>query len=203
MEKFDQRVDNYIAKSPDFAKPVLNYIRQVVHKAVPQVIETIKWGMPFFEYKGNVCGMAAFKQHCAFVLWHGSQLPDPHHILKKSEDGDMGQLGHITKLEDLPSGSILTEYLQAAVRLNEAGVKLKREKPVKEKLPLEVPAGLLAELDKNPKASSVFYAFSYSHKKEYVEWITEAKTEATRSKRIATTIEWLSEDKSRNWKYQR
>lgn len=202
MGTFDKRVDAYIERSADFAKPILNHLRELIHKASPQINETIKWSFPVFDYKGTVCHFASFKQHCAFGFWKGSLLPDPENILEDNRDSAMSQFGRITSIEELPSDEVLTQYIRNAVVLNETGVKL----PTKKKTTaaeVEVPAYFRDKLSKNPLALSSFEGFSNSHKKEYLEWIVEAKSETTREKRIATALEWLSEGKSRNWKYNK
>lgn len=199
MSTFDPRIDSYIEKSADFAKPTLTHIREIVHKAFPQILETIKWGMPFFDHKGTVCNMAGFKQHCAFGFWKSSLLPDPYNLLKQNTVDAMGQLGKISSIADLPSDEILIEYIQNAVKLNEQGSKV--AKPSKARTELIVPEFLIAILDQNPAAKTAFDNFSYSHKKEYIQWFNEAKTEETKQKRIATALEWLSEGKPRHWKY--
>jgi len=203
MPTTDERVDAYIAKSADFAQPILKHIRKLVHKACPDANETIKWGMPFFEINGGLlCNMAAFKQHCAFGFWNAPLLKDPEGILHVKDKNAMGHLDRITSLKDLPGDKPLIALLKEGAELNKQGVK----KPAKEKVPkaaLPEPKELTAALKKNKTAKATFEAFPPSHRREYIEWITEAKTEATREKRIATTIEWLEEGKSRNWKYQR
>ena len=202
MEKFDKRVDAYIEKSAEFAKPILNHLRELIHKASPEISETIKWSFPIFDYKGTVCHFASFKQHCAFGFWKGSLLPDPANILEDNRDSAMSQFGRITSLADLPSDEILIQYIRNAVVLNETGVKLPARKKTTP-ADVEVPVYFSERLSKNALAQSAFEAFSNSHKREYLEWLAEAKTEATRQKRMETALEWLSEGKSRNWKYNR
>ena len=203
MEKFDSRIDEYISKSAEFAKPILNHLRSLIHQASPQISETIKWGFPHFDYKGTVCGMASFKQHCALGFWKGSLLKDEHQILQKESSEAMGQFGRIQALSDLPEDGIIISFILQAVELNEKGVKLvKKPKPVTDNA-LEVPSYLREELEKHDQALLNFNNFSNSHRKEYIQWLEEAKTEATRTKRLATAIEWLSQGKGRNWKYER
>lgn len=199
METYDLRQDEYIVKAAEFAQPVLIHLRQLIHDAAPQIQETIKWGMPFFDYKGPVCQIAAFKQHCSFGFWKGSLLSDPHHLLEKNDA--MGHFGRITSLTDLPPDEILMQYIREAVELNEKGVKLAKVKNTV-KAPLVVPAFFTDFLREHPQAETQFNNYSYSHKKEYVEWITEAKTEGTRQKRMLTAVQWLSEGKPRHWKHQ-
>jgi uncharacterized protein YdeI (YjbR/CyaY-like superfamily) len=202
MASTDPRVDAYIKKSAPFAQPILQHLRQLVHKACPNVQETMKWSFPHFEHKGLLCSMAAFKQHCSFGFWKASLMKDDKELLSRAGKTGMGHFDRITSLDDLPSDKILLAYIKQAVKLNEEEVKLppKTKQPAK---PVETPADLMAALKKNKKASATFEGFSPSHKREYVEWITEARTEATRNKRIETTLEWLTEGKSRHWKYQK
>jgi len=192
----DKRVDAYVAKSADFAKPILEHIRDVVHEGCPEVEETIKWGFPNYQYKGMLCSMAAFKEHCTFGLWKGSLIVD---AADRRSDEAMGQLGRITKLADLPPRKKLVGYVKKAKELNDAGVKV--AKTTKPKPVLEPPADLLAALRKNKKAQAAFDKFPPSHKREYVEWIVEAKTDETRQRRLAQAVEWMAEGKPRNWKY--
>lgn len=198
MPEFDVRVDQYIAKSADFAQPILTYLREIVHAACPAVEESIKWGTPFFEYKGNLCFMAAFKKHCAFGFWKNSLLPnqDP----EKAETA-MGRFGRLTTIKDLPSRKALVALVKEAAALNEQGVKAPKKPKVDKSAPLPIPDYFLKALRKNKKALETFHAFSPSHKGEYIEWVTEAKTEATRNKRVETAVEWMAEGKNRNWKY--
>ncbi len=199
MATRDPRIDAYIAKSPEFARPILTHLREVVHAACPDVEETMKWSRPHFLYKGMLCGMSAFKEHCAFGFWKGS-------LIVGKGDGEpeeaMGQFGRITKLSDLPSKKALTGYIKKAMELNEAGVKSPmRSKPKAPKPEPVAPDDLAAALDRNPMARATFDKFSPSNKREYIEWLTEAKTPATRTRRLETAIEWMAEGKTRNWKY--
>jgi uncharacterized protein YdeI (YjbR/CyaY-like superfamily) len=194
----DPRVDAYIARSADFARPILTHLREVVHEACPEVEETMKWSFPHFMYEGMLCSMASFKEHCAFGFWKASLII--------GEDGRsseaMGQFGRITKLSDLPSKKVIAGYIRTAMKLNEEGVKSPaRSKPKGKKPDLSVPDDLSAALKRNKKAKATFEAFRPSHRNEYVEWITEAKGEDTRKRRLDTAIEWMAEGKARNWKY--
>lgn len=200
MIKKDKRVDAYIAKSATFAQPILKHFRQLVHEACPEVEENIKWGCPSFDYKGMLFGMAAFKQHCAFTFWKAALMNDKQKIFSLAENAAMGQLGQIKKLSDLPSDKILLEYLTEAVRLNEDDIKLP-QKPKAGAKDLNIPDYFIKTVGKNKNALQTFEGFSYSNKKDYVEWVIEAKTENTRNKRLATAIEWMGEGKPRNWKY--
>ena len=199
MDSRDPRIDRYIEKSADFAKPILNHIRELVHFACPQVEETMKWGFPHFMYKGILRSMASFKQHCAVGFWKGSLVFQSIPGVKKRET--MGHLGRITAIADLPDRKTLSRCIIEAVRLNETGTKLPRKaKPPRKEL--VVPDDLAAGLKKNKKALATFAGFTYSHRKEYVQWITAAKTEATRAKRLKTALDWMAEGKSRHWKYE-
>lgn len=200
MPTKDSRVDTYIAKSADFAKPILNHIRELVHKACPDVEETMKWSFPHFDYKGMMCSMAAFKQHCAFGFWKASLMSDAK-TFTQAGDTAMGHLGQIKSLKDLPSDKTMIVYIKEAAKLNDEGVKLPSKPKSTEKKPVKVPPELTAALKKNKKAKEAFDNFTASHKREYAEWISEARTDETREKRLATAIEWMVEGKSRNWKY--
>jgi uncharacterized protein YdeI (YjbR/CyaY-like superfamily) len=207
MENLDPRVDAYIAKTNDFAKPILIHLRQLVHTAYPDIVEGIKWSMPFFDFKGPVCQMAAFKQHAAFGFWRATMLTDPHKILNKGEEQSAGSIGRLTSLADLPADEILIDYIREAVELNKNGEKgtmrMKEKTKTKvEKKEAEVPEEFINLLDANPVADEFFNKFSPSKQREYLDWFADAKTEATRSKRILQALEWISEGKSRNWKYQ-
>jgi hypothetical protein len=195
----DPRVDAYIARSAPFAQPILAHIRAVVHQACPRVEETVKWGMPAFDYHGLMCGMAAFKQHCAFNLWKASLLKD---ALGATSGEAMGQFGRITSEKDLPPRARFVALVKKAAALNEAGVTRPRE-PKAARPPLRVPPEFMAALKKNKKALATFDAFSPSHKREYVEWVAGAKTDATREKRLATAVAQMADGKSQNWKYER
>lgn len=198
MPTVDRRIDAYIDKSAEFAKPILTHIRELVHKACPDITETMKWSFPHFDHKGTVCSMASFKQHCAFGFWKQSLMEQDVFPAEKTA---MGSFGRITSVKDLPSDKVMIGLIQQAVELNEKGLKVTK-KPV-EKKELVVPKDLTSALLRNKTAKATFDKFSPSHKREYVAWIEEAKTEPTRNKRLATTVEWLSEGKSRNWKYEK
>lgn len=205
MAKKDKRIDAYIAKSQPFARPILTKLRTLIHKGNPQVEETIKWGMPSFDYKGPFCSFAAFKRHAVFGFWKHKLIKDPKGYLgaRFNEGGAaMGNLGRITSLKDLPPDRVFIDFVKQAKKLNDEGVKLPARivKPRKE---LVIPGYFLTAVKKNKKALAVFQGFSPSCKREYVEWVTEAKTEETRNSRLKITVEWISEGKKRNWKYER
>lgn len=201
-QHYDPRVDAYIEKAADFAKPILKHVRQLVHAAAPRITETVKWGMPFFDYKGPVCQIAAFKQHAAFGFWKATMLNDPQGLINPGEAA-AGSFGKLVSVADLPSDEILAEFIHQAIKLNEAGIKGNMKTTASApKAEIAMPDYFADVLADNPQAKATFEAFSPSHKREYLEWITEAKTEATRVKRMDTTVEWLTEGKSRNWKYK-
>ncbi len=203
MPATDKRIDAYIEKKATFAKPILNQLRKIVHKACPDVEETIKWSMPFFDYKGStLCAMAAFKEHCSFMFWKAKLLKDPESILQVSERDGMGNFGRITSVKEIPSEKILTAYIKEAMKLNEENIKIiKPKKPAP--VNLEIPVDFIATLQKNKQAQTVFDNFPPGKRKDYILWITEAKTEPTKLKRIEMAVEWIAEGKSRNWKYEK
>jgi uncharacterized protein YdeI (YjbR/CyaY-like superfamily) len=198
MSKNDPRVDAYIAKSAEFAKPILTRIRKLVHAACPEVTETIKWNSPFFEHQGILIALPAFKKHCALIFWKANvlfkDLPARENPKKK--------LRRITSLANLPAGKILTSYIKQAVALNEAGIKnpVRAKSKIKKNIP--VPDYFLAALKQNKKALASFEKLSPSCKREYIQWVTEAKREETRAKRLATAVKWIGQGKGRNWKYE-
>lgn len=197
MANRDPRVDAYIAKSADFARPILEHIRAVVHAACPEVEESLKWSHPHFGYKGGMmCSMAAFKQYCSFGFWHRKD------VVGAAAEKGMGQFGKITSIKELPGKRELTAYVRKAMVLNDTGVKTPRPKSAP-KPPPKPPADFAPLLKKHAAARKTYESFSPSAQREYVDWITEAKTDATRQKRIATALEWLAEGKHRNWKYMK
>jgi len=202
MGKKDKRVDDYIAKSADFAKPILKHLRSLVHTACPDVEETMKWSFPNFDYKGGFCSMAGFKEHCSFGFWKAALMTDANKM-KDNQKNAMGHLGRIRSLSDLPPDKILISYIKEAAKLNDDGIKLPPRKESTEIKEVVVPEYFSSALQKNKKAMKVFDAFSPSHKREYLQWITEAKTEETKDKRMTTALEWIAEGKGRNWKYER
>ncbi len=206
MGKHDPRVDAYIAKCADFAKPIMTHLRELIHTVCPDVEETWKWSFPNFDYHGStLASMAAFKQHCSFGFWKAALMTDTDGILEITDRAAMGHLGKITSLKDLPKDSVLKKYIKAAMKLNEEGVKKAPAAKVseEEKSALETPADFAAMLKKNKPAEKVFKDFSYSNRKEYIEWFNEAKTEATRVKRMEQAWEWVAEGKGRHWKYKK
>jgi uncharacterized protein YdeI (YjbR/CyaY-like superfamily) len=198
-----KQVDAYIAKSADFAKPILSHLRELIHKSCPEVQEVIKWGFPNFDYKGVMCNMAAFKQHCSFGFWKASMMNDPKKVLQSTDKGGMGNFDRITSLKDLPSDKVLTDFIKQAMELNEQGVKRAVKVTLKGSKTIETPDYFAKALKKNKIAEEIFENFAYSHRKEYIQWFEEAKTDETRNKRISQAIEWISEGKGRNWKYEK
>ncbi|HEU4723949.1 MAG TPA: YdeI/OmpD-associated family protein [Candidatus Eisenbacteria bacterium] len=201
MGKRTKEVDAYIAKAPAFAKPILKEIRDRMHEGCPEVEEVLKWSVPHFDYKGPLAGMAAFKAHASFGFWKTALLKDPKGLLKGEKGAAMGGR-RLTSVKDLLPKSVMRAFIKQAVALNEAGVK----PPSKARGPAKraaVPADLAAALKRNRKARDTFEKFSPSHRNEYIEWITEAKQDATRERRLAQAIVWMAEGKPRNWKYQR
>ena len=200
MPTKDSRIDAYIARSAPFAQPILRHLRRIVHAGCPAVEETIKWGMPFFMHRGMLCFMAAFKEHCAFGFPKRKLIPGAAKASGKDKDA-MGQFGRLTSLADLPGRERLIDLTRQSMALIEAGVKPPRA--TAKKAPFTVPQDMQAALSANAAAQASFDGFPPSAQRDYVEWITEAKTEATRGKRLTQAIEWMAEGKRRNWKYER
>jgi uncharacterized protein YdeI (YjbR/CyaY-like superfamily) len=204
MSKKEKVIDAYIVKSADFAKPVLNHIRELVHKACPDVEEKMKWSFPHFDYKGEMmCSMAAFKQHAVMGFWKAALMKDAMLMENARSETAMGHLGRISSLKDIPSDKKITAWIKEAMQLTDKGIKLPAKVKLTEKKELVVPDYFIKALSKNKKAKQVFESFAYSHKKEYLQWIAEAKTEETRNKRMANALEWMAEGKSRLWKYEK
>jgi uncharacterized protein YdeI (YjbR/CyaY-like superfamily) len=199
----DKRIDAYIAKSADFAKPILNHIRSLVHKACPEVEEIMKWSFPHFDYKAEMmCSMAAFKQHCAFGFWKASLMKDPALIENAKSETAMGHMGRITSLKDLPPDKKIIGYIKEAMKLNDEKIKVSKPKPAAKK-ELVIPKYFTDAARKNKKAWETFEKFSPSNKRDYIEWVTSSKADDTRSRRIKQAIEWMAEGKPRNWKYMK
>ena len=204
MGKKIKEIDAYISKSVDFAKPILTHIRELVHKTCPAVEEKMKWSMPHFDYKNEMmCSMASFKQHAVMGFWKASLMKDKALLEKARSEEAMGHLGKITSLKDLPPDKKLIAYIKEAMKLNELGVKLPARPKSGEKKELEIPDYFKKALMRNKMILQDFEKFSYSCKKEYVEWIADAKTEETRNKRMATALDWISEGKTRHWQYKK
>jgi uncharacterized protein YdeI (YjbR/CyaY-like superfamily) len=205
-QNMNPKVDAYCAKVQPFAQPILAHLRTLVHKACPEVEETIKWSRPFFQYRGAIlCNMSAFKEHCSFGFW-GEEIGAVLREAAILKEGAMGSLGRITGVADLPSDKQMLGWIRQAAAFVDSGQYTSpiaaRHKVVKQNPSLDTPAEFKTALQRNKKAAAVFAAFSPSCKREYVEWIAEAKRQETRDKRIATAVEWIAEGKQRNWKYQ-
>lgn len=202
MEKYNPLVDEYIEKSPDFSKPILNYIREIVHEFCTDAEEAIKWKFPTFMYKGKIlCSMVSFKAYCSMGFWLHGEMQTIKDLETDVEKTNMFSLGKITKKEDLPTKPQLKKIILEAMELTDMGVKLKKAAPTKTET--AVPDEFQNVLDQNNKALEVFQKSSPSFRKEYINWIMEAKTETTRNKRMEQAIEWISEGKGRNWKYEK
>jgi hypothetical protein len=196
MADRDKRIDAYIAKAAPFARPILTHLRAVVHLACPDVEETLKWGAPAYTHQGILCITAAFKAHCALVLWRAPLIVGA----VKSRDA-RGHFGKLTAVKDLPSKTVLIGLLKQAVKLNETGAKKSQRIKGRPKKGVATPADLAGGLKKSAKASAEWSEFSSSAKREYIDWITEAKRPETRAERLKTTLKWVAEGKQRNWKY--
>jgi uncharacterized protein YdeI (YjbR/CyaY-like superfamily) len=200
----DPRVDAYIEKAAPFAQPILTRLRELMHKACPRATESVKWGMPFFIQQGVIlCHMAAFKQHCAFGFW-GTEMKKL--LARDGHDSSdaMGTLGRITCLQDLPPDRLMLSYLRQAAELVQSGERKKSiDRPAnKKKKPLRIPKELAAALLKNKLAAKAFATFSPTNQREYAEWIAEAKRPETKQKRLAQSVDWIAQGKTRHWKYQ-
>ena len=195
----DPRVDDYIAKSAPFARPILRKIRAAIHAGCPEVEETMKWSFPHFMHHGILCSMASFKAHCAFGFWKEQLMTGT-----SGSDGTVAaKFGRVTSVKDLPPKAAFIRLVREAVRLNEDGVKPPARPKADPMRSVRAPADLLAALKNNAVARAAYDAMSPSHKREYIEWITEAKRNETRKRRVADAVEWMAEGKIRNWRYVR
>ena len=200
-----EAVDQYVARAAPFAQPILTYLREAVHRAVPGVEEQMKWSMPFFVYRGVILGnMAAFKQHCSFGLWGGGMAERLRAEGLSSSEG-MGTFGKVTAIADLPPARDLEQHIRHAAELIGTGARTKSIQRVAKpaRVTVSVPASFETALQGNAVAHAKFQDMSASCRREYVEWIADAKREETRAKRIAEALEWIAEGKNRNWKYER
>jgi uncharacterized protein YdeI (YjbR/CyaY-like superfamily) len=195
-------LDAYVAKAPEYARPIIAKIRDAFHAGCPELEEKIKWGHASFEYKGMLGGMAVFKKHVTFGFWKSRLMDDFDNLFTRgARSSPMG--ARVESLADLPPKKVLVAYVREAKRLNDEGIKEPVRAKPKRSPNVDVPPDLTAALKKNAKAKKAFEGFSPSHQREYVEWLTEAKRDETRAKRLTTTLEWLEEGKHRNWKYER
>lgn len=199
--KRDPRFDAYIARAAPFAQPILTHLRALIARACPDGEEAIKWSSPSIVYRAKVlCGMAAFKEHATFGFWQNRAVTGDH--APEGQASAMGQFGRMTSLADLPDDATLTELVHKAMALIDSGEKIAR--PLKHpKPPAEMPDDLAAALKGSPAARATFDGFPPGQRREYIEWITGAKREDTRRKRLETTIAQLEEGKRLNWKYER
>lgn len=198
MGQHDPRVDAYIEKRAEFARPILERLRELVHATCPDVEETIKWGMPSFEYHGILCGMAAFKQHAVFGFWKHELVIGDDEKWREA----MGSFGCLRSVRELPTRVQFARWMKKAMQLNVDGVKAPQRKRAR-RAPAKLHAAFRAALAKSSKARASFAALAPSHRREYVEWIAEAKRDETRARRIATAVQWLAQGKRRNWKYEK
>lgn len=195
----DPRIDAYIARQADFARPILEHLRKSVHAACPEAEETLKWSAPAFMYKGaQLAMMAAFKQHATFGFWRGREVLGDTGV----ERDAMGQFGRLASIGDLPPPDALQALIRKAMALTDSGAKPVRAKAALKGV-LETPEDLRQALEGNEAAAASFAAFSPSARREYVEWLDEAKRPETRAKRLAQAVEWIGEGKKRHWKYEK
>lgn len=199
MATKDSRVDAYIAESAEFARPILKHLRKIIHQGCPAAVETIKWGCPFFDYHGLLCGFAAFKAHCSLFFWRDIDVSRWLEASNTAGAG-MGQFGKIAAMADLPKDAVLLACVRSAVTQRDApSSKAKRARQPGKEPP--APADLKKALAANAKAAATFRNFAPSHRRAYLDWIADAKQPATRERRLRTTIEWLEAGKPQNWKY--
>jgi uncharacterized protein YdeI (YjbR/CyaY-like superfamily) len=196
MGTTDKRIDAYIAKSRPFAQPILARLRAMIHENCPDVVETLKWRHPSFEYRGILCGMAAFKEHAAFGFWkHDLVVGTP-----RAKEA-MGSFGRLTDVSQLPGKGVFARHMKVAMKLNEDGVKVERRK-TRPKAPIAMHPEFKAAMAGSKKAQATYAAFPPSAQRDYLEWVADAKSDDTRARRIAQAVEWMAQGKRRNWKYE-
>jgi uncharacterized protein YdeI (YjbR/CyaY-like superfamily) len=201
MSRFNPAVDEYIAKSAEFARPILSYLRNIIHETCPEVEEVVKWGYPHFDYQGDVlCIIGSFKNHISFSIYKAELMIDPKLIESVKAGKKMGYMDKVKAMDELPARDVLETYIKDGMVLNEKGIKKTRPVSDKPKV-IEVPDYFQEQLNANPEAKKVFESKSDSFRKEYLVWITDAKSEATRQKRIDQSLEWIAEGKGRFWQY--
>ena len=189
----DPRVDAYIEAAQPFARPILTKVRAVVHAAVPDAAETMKWSMPFFTLNGrDVAMMAAFKVHAGVGIFDGSAMGGGE---------AMSNCGKLATVDDLPAD--LPARLQTAAVLAAQGKPMRAAAPRPPKAEIAMPDDLAAALAAYPAAAAQFTAFPPGARREYLEWVTSAKQPTTRAKRIETTVAQAAEGKRLNWKYEK
>lgn len=203
MSQFNPKFDEYIANSADFARPIMEYLREIIHETCPAVEEVIKWGIPHFDYQGDMmCILAGYKHHCSFSLYKAELMANPKLKENLKPEQKMGNMDKLKSLADLPAKETLVAYIQEAMALNENGIKKKKPKAETPRA-VKVPDYFQECLDAHPLAKEVFESKSPSFRKDYVVWIVDAKTEATRQKRIEQSLEWIAEGKGRFWQYKK
>lgn len=203
MAKLNPKVTEYIAKSADFAKPILNHLRELIHSTCPDADEDIKWGTPHYAYKGDhLCMMAGFKNHCSFSLYKAEMMKDKAIQDSIKAGKKFGYMDKVKSIDELPAKKVLLAYIKEAMVINESGVKKARPKTDKPKL-VELPDYFAKALKANVKANKVFNEKSNSFRKEYIVWITDAKTDETRQKRMEQSLEWIADEKGRFWQYEK
>jgi uncharacterized protein YdeI (YjbR/CyaY-like superfamily) len=201
--QFNPKFDDYLAASEAFARPIMIHLRTLLHSTCPDIVEEMKWGIPHFDYKGEMmCIFAASKKHCAFTFWKDSLMADPRFKANSGLPAIKRFMGRLTALADMPPDGELIGYIREAMALNEKGVKPppRTAKPAKV---LSMPEEFAQRLATNGVAGQVFEAKSESFRKDYLIWITDAKTDATRQKRIEESVAWIAEGKGRFWKYEK
>lgn len=195
-------VDAYSEDAQAFARPIMTHLRGLIRSACPEVVEVMKWGIPHFDYRGEMmCIFAAYKSHCSFSFWKDSLMADAR--LRANADLPAAKrfMGKLTSLADLPADDQLIAWIQEAMSLNERGVKLAPRKPSTASKTIDVPPAFAERLATHPSIKAIFESKSASFQKEYNVWIGEAKTDATRDKRIDEALAWIGEGRGRFWKY--
>lgn len=202
-----KKIDKYIADAPEYARPIMEKLRKAVHKGCPQAEEAIKWGCPYFMYQGKLfCGMAAFKKHVGFGFWNSKDMDDPEGLFE-SGTGKKASMcnAHFHAVKELPTQKVLVDYVKQSKKLTDA--ELSKSKPAKKAAKKKVavpktPADLSSAFKTNKTAKSYFDSLAPSHRRDFLQWILDAKRDATREKRVNETVKLLKAKKTLHWKYQ-
>lgn len=181
-----QLIDNYLISKEPFANEINSILRELIHKAFPEVVEDWKWGTPVFQRNELVCGFAGFKKHVSLHFFKGAYMSDRHGLFTDDCSAQHSRTIKYASKKDIDTNK-LTDYLKEA--FDQSGVPLKKATAVKKEF--VVPELLLQALDKNTLAKKNFKNMANTYRKEYAQHISDAKRESTRLRRLEKVIQNL------------